>query len=117
MPRFKNGKILRISCTGFCQIHEIGSRNFGRRHDGTRGKHTETLKNGSRARLWQNSANFVTLAGFCQVREFGTVQEFGRRNTKINTHGYPPPELPFGSEMVLNSFSSSCNPKGINIAP
>jgi hypothetical protein len=46
--------------------------NFGRLQEGTRGKNTETQKNGSRTRLWQNSANFVTLAGFCQVREFGS---------------------------------------------
>jgi hypothetical protein len=67
--------ILPISCTlqdsaKFMKLAAV--HNFGRSDGGTRGKHTETLKNGSRTRLWQNSANFVTLAGFCQVREFGS---------------------------------------------
>jgi len=75
LPSFENGKILPISCTwqDSAKFMKLApEHNFGRRDDGTRGKHTETLKNGSRASLWQNSANFVTLAGFCQVREFGS---------------------------------------------
>ncbi len=70
-----NGKILPISCawqesakhTKLAAIH-----NFGRLNNGTHGKHTKKKINGNRTHLWQNSANFVPLAGFCQVREFGS---------------------------------------------
>jgi hypothetical protein len=55
--QFRKGKILPISFTWqdsakFMKL--AAEHNFGRRDDGTCGKHTETLKNGSRTRLCQN---------------------------------------------------------------
>ena len=66
LPDFENGKILPILCTWqdsakHMKLAAVHDFDFGRRHHGTRGKHTETLKNGSRTRLWQNPANFLTL--------------------------------------------------------